>query len=126
MENIGIIRCEKNADRCPLTNCLKSLKGGQQGFSGYDKAELIGVFTCKCPGDNVINLVKILKKKGAEAIHFCTCTFAHKKEGEWTMGSGFCDHIDNILKGLSNEVKISCIKGTAHLPDGYVPEVFNP
>ncbi|MFZ0484058.1 MAG: CGGC domain-containing protein [Desulfobacterales bacterium] len=126
MENIGIIRCEKNADRCPLTNCLKSLKGGQQGFSGYDKGELIGVFTCKCPGDNVINLGKILKKKGAEAIHFCTCTFAHKKEGEWTMGGGFCDHIDNILKGLSNEVKIPCIKGTAHLPDGYVPEVFNP
>jgi len=126
MENIGIIRCEKNADRCPLTNCLKSLKGGQQGFSGYEKGELIGVFTCKCPGDNVINLGKILKKKGAEAIHFCTCTFAHKKEGEWTMGGGFCDHIDNILKGLSNEVKIPCIKGTAHLPDEYVPEVFTP
>lgn len=126
MENIGIIRCEKNADRCPLTNCLKSLKGRKQGFSNYDKGELIGIFTCKCPGDNVTNLGKILKKKGAEAIHFCTCTFAHKKEGEWTMGDGFCDHIDDILKRLSNELKIPCIKGTAHLPDGYRPEEFNP
>ena len=124
MANIGIIRCEKNADRCPLTNCLKSLKGMQQGFSNYDSSELIGVFSCNCPGNNVKGLGKILKKKGAEAIHFCTCTFAHKNEGKWTMGNGFCDHIDNILESLSNELKIPCVKGTAHLPDGYIPKEF--
>ncbi len=119
MAKIGIIRCEKNSDRCPLTNCLKSLKGMQQGFSNYDSTELIGVFTCHCPGENVINLGKILKSKGAETIHFCTCTFAHKDEGKWIMGNGFCDHIDEIIQKLSDELKIPCLKGTAHLPDGY-------
>ena len=33
----------------------------------------------------------------------------------YALGSGFYDHIDNILKDLSNELGIPCIKGTAHL-----------
>jgi hypothetical protein len=40
------------------------------------------------------------------------------------MGSGFCDNTDNILEDLSNELRIPCIKGTAHLPNGYTPEEF--
>ncbi|MGB9499124.1 MAG: CGGC domain-containing protein [Dissulfuribacterales bacterium] len=124
MANIGIIRCEKNEDRCPMTSCIKSLKKTGEGFAKYDSAELIGVFTCKCPGDNVINLGKILKSKGAEAIHFCTCTFSSKKDGAWTLGDGFCNNTDSILEKLSAEVKLPCIKGTAHLPSGYQVEVY--
>ena len=122
--NIGIIRCEKNADRCPLTNCIKSLRDTREGFLNYHNAQLIGVFTCKCPGDHVNSLGKILKKKGAEAIHFCTCTFSHKKDGKWLLGDGFCDHIDTVLKNLSDEIEIPCLKGTAHLPNGYYPLAF--
>ena len=122
--NIGIIRCEKNADRCPLTACIKAVSGGVQGFSGYENPQLIGVFACKCPGDNVNSLGKILKKKGAEAIHFCTCAFSRKQNGKWELGNGFCDHVDSILKTLSDETGIPCIKGTAHLPDGYQPQEF--
>jgi predicted metal-binding protein len=124
MTKVGIIRGEKNADRCPLTSGLKSMRDGAEGFSGYTESELVGVFTCNCPGDNVENLGKILKSKGAQSIHFCTCTFAHKEEGKWMMGSGFCPGIDDLLKRISKETQISCVKGTAHLPEGYVPEVF--
>ena len=124
MTNIGIIRCEKNAEQCPLTSCLKSLNGSKEGFSLHENAQLIGVFTCKCPGDNVVTLGKILKNKGAEAIHFCTCTFAHKEDGKWTVGGGFCDDVDAILQRLSTEADIPCVKGTAHLPQGYTPETF--
>jgi len=79
MTKVGIIRCEKNADRCPLTSGLKSLRDPAEGFSDYKDAELVGVFTCSCPGDNTGNLGKILKSKGAQIIHFCTCSFARKK-----------------------------------------------
>ena len=51
MTKIGIIRCEKNAEKCPLTNCLKTLRDTKEGFAGYEHAELVGIFTCRCPGD---------------------------------------------------------------------------
>ena len=124
MTSIGIIRCEKNAEKCPLTGCIKSLQNAREGFSGYDNGALVGVFTCKCPGENVVDLGKILKSKGAEAIHFCTCTFAKKNEGKWVLGNGFCDQTDEILKNLSAQLGIPCVKGTAHLPEGYQAEVF--
>mgnify|MGYP001130763833 CR=1 FL=1 len=124
MANLGIIRCEKNETRCPLTSCLKSLSESVQGFSSYDHAELIGVFTCRCPGDSLVNLAKILKSKGADAIHFCTCTFAHREDGKWVEGGGYCDRLDNLLRHLSAEADIPCIKGTAHLPEGYRAEQY--
>jgi len=124
MANIGIIRCEKNAERCPLTSCLKSLTNTKESFSAYKNAELIGVFTCRCPGDNVVEMGKILKAKGAETIHLCTCTFAHREDGKWVTGGGFCDHVDTLLERLSKETGIPCVKGTAHLPEGYQAEVF--
>jgi len=40
------------------------------------------------------------------------------------MGDGFSPDIDNILKRVSKEAEISCVKGTAHLPEGYVPQVL--
>jgi len=124
MTPIGIIRCEKNADRCPLTSGLKSLQDSAEGFSDYASSELVGIFSCHCPGDNTVNLGKILKSKGAERIHFCTCTFAHKQEGGWMMGDGFCPNVDTILKTVSQAAGIPCVKGTAHLPEGYVPVVY--
>jgi len=124
MANIGIIRCEKNEQRCPLTNCIKSLRGTQQAFADYEDGELIGVFTCHCPGDNVANLGKILQNKGAEAIHMCTCTFASKDDGGWVMGDGFCENIDELMQQLADAVDVPCVKGTAHLPEGYTQQVF--
>ena len=124
MTKIGIIRCEKNADRCPLTSCFKNSRNTEEGFSGYENTELIGVFSCRCPGDHIGSLAKILKSKGAQAVHFCTCTFAHKEEGKWVMDDGSCPNIDSFLQEMSKEAGIPCIKGTAHLPDGFTPEVF--
>lgn len=124
MAAIGLIRCEKNANRCPLTGCLKSLADGVQGFSDHDQTELVGFFSCHCPGDDLVEKARILKSKGADTIHICTCTFASKKEGQWVPEGGFCDHVDELMQKMANSAQITCIKGTAHLPKGYQPEVF--
>ncbi|HDQ41958.1 MAG TPA: CGGC domain-containing protein [Desulfonatronum sp.] len=124
MAKIGIIRCEKNEHKCPLTNCLKSLAEGGQGFAVHQGPNtLVGVFTCRCPGDQAVNLGKILKSKGAEVIHWCTCLFAHKEEGRWLAGDGFCQDVDSLIQRVAREAEITCVKGTAHLPQGYQPEV---
>ena len=119
MTNVAIIRCDKNMDRCPLTSCFKCLAEKKEGFAIYDDCTLSGVFTCRCPGDITINLSKILKAKGAEAIHFCTCTFAKKTDEGWVANDGgFCDNIDKIIERVTQETGLPCIKGTAHLPKG--------
>ncbi|WP_419655857.1 conserved uncharacterized protein, CGGC domain [Desulfosarcina variabilis str. Montpellier] len=125
MAAIGLIRCEKNENRCPLTGCLKSLENRVQGFSGHEQTELVGVFTCHCPGDDLIDKAKILKSKGADTIHICTCTFASKNDGAWVQGGGFCEKVDELMQNVSNEAQITCIKGTAHLPEGYQPQTFS-
>lgn len=122
--NIGIIRCEKNVDRCPLTGCIKSLENRKEAFSEYDETELTGIFTCTCPGDKVADFGKILKSKGAGAIHFCTCAFSAKQDGKWVLGGGFCDHIDELIDRVAKETGLPCVKGSAHLPEGYEPAVF--
>ena len=124
MTKIGIIRCEKNETRCPLTGCINSLNATAQGFDQYDQAQLMGVFTCRCPGDNAVDMGKILKSKGAEAIHFCTCTFAHKDGNEWLAGDGFCENVDAVMQRVADAVGIPCVKGSAHLPQGYQPASF--
>jgi NifU-like protein involved in Fe-S cluster formation len=48
-------------------------------------------------------MAKILKSKGADTIHFCTCTFARREDGKWVAGGGFCDHVDTILQRISSE-----------------------
>lgn len=120
MMEVGIIRCEKNMDKCPLTSCFKSLLQMKEGFSIYDDCTLTGIFTCRCPGDIAVEHARILKDKGAEAIHFCTCTFSKKGDNGWTTeAGGFCDHIDEIMEKVHKEVDIFCVKGTAHLPKDY-------
>jgi predicted metal-binding protein len=120
MTGIGIIRCEKNMDKCPLTSCLKSLFQKKEGFSIYGECALTGIFTCRCPGDIAVEHARILKGKGAGAIHFCTCTFSSKGDNGWTEETGgFCDHINDIMEKVRKEVNISCVKGTAHLPKDY-------
>jgi len=124
MTEIAIIRCEKNLEKCPLKNCLQSLVKQKQAFVQYENAIPAGVFVCKCPGDNAVNLAKVLKSKGAEVIHFTTCTFATKTAGGWSAeNGGFCENIDRILETVSRESGIPCVKGTAHLPKGYVPAI---
>lgn len=121
MKKIGIIRCEKNMDKCPLTNCFRCLDEGKEGFSECPEGSLMGVFTCHCPGEKAVDLGKILKAKGAEAIHFCTCTFAEKSQGAWVMtNGGYCDQIDAVIEQVNAQTGLPCVKGTAHLPQGYV------
>lgn len=126
MAKIGLLRCEKNDTRCPLTSCLKSLDRRVQGFADHQHTELVGVFTCKCPGDGLEEMAKILKSKGADVLHFCTCTFAHKEKDGWVMGNGLCENIDSLVSRASRKADIPCIKGTAHLPHAYQPERFEP
>jgi predicted metal-binding protein len=122
MTKAAIIRCEKNLETCPLTNCLKCLTLSKEGFSQYDGCIPAGIFTCRCPGDNLIRLAKILKAKGAEVIHFCTCTFSKKTENGWDLSDGgFCDKIDYIISQVHQATALPCVKGTAHLPEGYQP-----
>lgn len=125
MARIGIIRCEKNETRCPLTGCFKSLERGDQGFAvGQGPHELAGVFTCRCPGDNVGELAGILKAKGAERIHLCTCLFAGRENGAWAEGKGLCDQPDALARMAADGAGLPCVLGTAHLPGGYSPAVF--
>jgi len=125
MIKAAIIRCEKNETRCPLTNCLKCLVETKQGFAGYDECMPAGVFTCRCPGDNAVDLAKIIKSKGADAIHFCTCTFAKKTDQGWSEEKGgFCDSIDTLMESVHQATGLPCVKGTAHLPKGYTIKVW--
>jgi predicted metal-binding protein len=124
MAKIALIRCDKYETRCPLTGCLQSLKICSEGFSTHTETELMGVFTCQCPGDNVVEMANILKIKGAEVIHFCTCTFAFKDGAKWILDDVFCDQVNLLMHRISRDTGITCIKGTAHLPEGYCPEVF--
>jgi predicted metal-binding protein len=120
MTKVAIIRCEKNETRCPLTNCFNCLAEKKEGFIGYDDCMLSGVFTCRCPGDNLADLAKILKSKGAEVIHFCTCTFAKKTADGWdATHNGFCKNIDVLIEQVNTVTGLPCVKGTAHLPKGY-------
>lgn len=122
MAKVAIIRCEKNENKCPLTSCFTCMMETKEGFAGYDACSPAGVFTCRCPGDNAVNHAKILKSKGAEAIHFCTCAFAGKTEGGWSLEKGgFCDHLEDVMEKVRSETGLICVKGTAHLPKGYVP-----
>lgn len=122
----GLVRCEKNEKNCPLTSCLKSLEKGSDGFSVHEESELIGLFTCRCPGDGIAEMAKILKSKGAEMIHFCTCTFAHRENGKWVNGDGFCNDIDALIQKAADESGLPCVKGSAHLPEGYNAEIIRP
>jgi predicted metal-binding protein len=123
MTKIGIIRCEKNEKKCPLTGCFTCLMQQTQGFASYDQAQLAGVFTCRGDMDDVANMAKILKAKGAEAIHLPTCLFANKTDGVWIMeGGGFCDQMETLTDRI-RESGLPCVKGAAHLPEGYIPEV---
>ena len=125
MTEIAIIRCEKNLDTCPLKGCIKSLINAKATFSEYAKSSPSGILTCHCPGNNAVELASILKSKGAEVIHFCTYTFASKtSDGLSDKDGGFCENIDSIIERVSREADIRCIEGTAHLPKGYVPLVF--
>jgi predicted metal-binding protein len=103
-----------------MTNCFKCLAEKKEGFAAYDDGMLAGVFTCRCPGDNVSDLSRILKSKGAEAIHFCTCTFAKKTDHGWDASlDGFCEHVDALIDRANRATGLPCVKGTAHLPKGY-------
>jgi len=125
VSRIALIRCEKNEDRCPLTGCFQCLDEKKEGFAHYTDAALVGVFTCKCPGDKAVALAKILKSKGAEVIHFCTCTFATKTGNGWDMTKGgFCSCIDEIIDRVHQETDLSCVKGSAHLPAGYTADIL--
>jgi predicted metal-binding protein len=124
MAKIALIRCDKYETLCPMTGCLKSLNSCTEGFSTYSEAERMGVFNCRCPGQKVVEIANILKSNGAEVIHFCTCTFACKDGAKWVVDDALFDQVNLLLHCISQDVGITCIKGTAHLPEGYHPEVF--
>ncbi len=121
MTKAAIIRCEKNMDRCPMTNGFKCLTETKEGFAKYDNCDLAGVFTCRCPGDNIGNLAKILKSKGAEVIHLTTCILEKKTDNGWDASNGgFCENLNQITECVTKESGLSCILGTAHLPNEYI------
>jgi predicted metal-binding protein len=127
MTAIGLFRCQENETKCPLTNCFRSLLSREQAFSGYERTELAGVFTLQDDLAATLDLAKILKSKGAEAIHIPTCAFAHKGEGKtWHLGHGFVPNVDDLCTAIAKESGLPCVKGSAHLPEGYTPQVFQP
>ena len=123
MTNVAIIRCEKNENSCPLTNCFKCLINSSEAFREYDECVPCGVFTCRCSGDNIESLAKILKAKGADVIHFCTCLFSKKTPSGWVESDGgFCSRLDDIMERVNKATGLTCVKGTAHLPSDYQVE----
>ncbi len=127
MTKIGLIRCDTNLDTCPMTGCFTCLQNKKQGFATYEETVLTGIMTCHCPGDEVVAKAKLLKTKGAEAIHLCTCLFSKREEGRnWKLGNGFCKRSDELARRIADEAQIVCVKGSAHLPQGYAPEIFTP
>lgn len=126
MTKIALLRCSSNAEACPLTSCFRALGSQEQGFAAYDQADLMGVFTL--PKDNVkaLALVKILKAKGAEAIHVVTCAFAHKQGKAWHLGNGREEGRDALYADMARATGLPVVKGSAHLPAGYAPERFEP
>ena len=107
-----------------MTSCLKALDRGREGFQGEGELKLMGVFTCRCPGGGVADMARILKSKGAEQIHFCTCMFAHKDKDGWIEGDGLCPHAADLARDAARAAGIPCVLGSAHLPEGYRPEIF--
>ncbi|MFP4167308.1 MAG: CGGC domain-containing protein [Desulfonatronovibrionaceae bacterium] len=127
MSKIGLFRCADNERKCPLTSCFKSLNHREQGFAGYADTELVGVFTLQKDTEENLALAKILKAKGAEAIHLVTCAFARKGEGKtWHLGGGFIEQTSALAQKIAEATNLPCIKGSAHLPADYKPEIFNP
>ena len=123
MTKIGIIRCEKNEKKCPLTGGINCLEQKTQGFASYDQPKLMGVFTCRGDMDDTANMAKILKAKGAEAIHVTTCLFANKQDNKWVLeGGGLCDKLDALTSCIREATGLPCVQGTAHLPEGYTPK----
>jgi len=124
MTKIGIIRCEKNENKCPLTGCITCLSQQKQAFDTYEQTSLAGVFTCRCEQDNIEELAKILKAKGAEVIHVPTCLFANKTDNAWHLeGGGLCTDLENLLERMQKATGLPCVAGTAHLPEGYAPSI---
>lgn len=121
---IGILRSDKNSRRCPMTNCFKCLAQRREGFEDYSETELAGLFTLTPDLEENLGLARILKAKGAEAIHVVTCAFAHKGEGGWVLGNGLENGLDETLERMARDTGLPCVKGTAHLPAGYVPQRF--
>ena len=127
MTAIGLLRCPENEFKCPLTNCFRSLLSRQQAFAGYEHTDLAGVFTMHRNRDTTLDLARILQSKGAEVIHVVTCAFAHKDQGKtWHLGNGFVSNVDDLCAAISTASGLPCIKGSAHLPRNYSPEVFAP
>ncbi len=125
MTKVAIIRCEKNETRCPLTNCFNCMIETKEGFKKYSECIPAGIFTCRCPGENSVELAKILKAKGSDVIHFCTCAFSQKTESGWQIeNGGFCDKLDEIIDRIHIETGLPCVKGTAHLPKSYELKVW--
>ncbi len=125
MTAIGLLRCRENETKCPLTNCFRSLFSREQAFSRYESTQLAGVFTIQEDWDRTLELAKILRSKGAEVIHITTCAFAHKESGTtWQLGDGFFPNSDELCAAVARETGLPCVKGSAHLPPDYTPQVF--
>jgi hypothetical protein len=79
MTKVAIIRCEKNENRCPLTNCFVMEK--REPMMSVSRRVFLRAVV------RVIMPWSWLKyAKGAEAIHFCTCAFAKQSDQGWKMG----------------------------------------
>jgi len=61
MTKVAIIRCEKNEEKCPLTNCFKCLVEKKEGFSKYDECRPVGV--SKQSTENELAIATIELKK---------------------------------------------------------------
>ncbi len=50
---------------------------------------------------------------------------AKKTDQGWdSSNGGFCENLDEIIDRVNKESGLPCVKGTAHLPKGYTPEIL--
>jgi predicted metal-binding protein len=102
---VGIIQCEAIRKSCVADRCMKSAREKSGSFEKYDTVELVGMLTCGgCPAkrndDNFLSKVEILKKQGADVIHFGNCI------------DGFCPYRINRKKTVEEKLGLHVEMGT--------------
>lgn len=111
---IAIIICGRYGS-CDGAKCFRALNSREGAFSRYPKDEPLDVVaytTCGgCPGGNVENTVKGMKKYGAQAIHFATGMLA---------GYPPCLYLADLKAYTEKETGLPVIVGTHPMPTNYI------
>ncbi|MHA1827971.1 MAG: CGGC domain-containing protein [Candidatus Heimdallarchaeaceae archaeon] len=113
MKRVAILICERYK-LCDGGKCFRSAREREGAFSRYkdEELEIVGYSSCGgCPGGNIENVVKSMKKYGAEIIHFATGFLA---------GYPPCPYIKQFKAYIEEVVGLEVVVGTHPMPTNYI------